>query len=146
MADNVTPVRHRLGRRGAALLTLGIIWVLSGINDILDHPRAVPGYWLYSNTPWWLQAAGWIVTGLVACWAAFQRQGRDTIGWLSVYIMGFYALAVYADAVAEAAGGPHFKLIALSGVKNFAVVGLIVILSGWREPVRFTGVTDKDSQ
>lgn len=133
------PVKRTLGRRGASLLILGIIWVLSGVNDILVHPRTVPGWWLYDHTPWQVMAGGWVSTGLIACWAAFQKQGRDAIGWVAVYVMAFYALAVYADAVVEAIGTPAFDQTALSGVRNVAFVGLIFILSGWREPVTFTG-------
>lgn len=142
---NPDPVRRRLGRRGAALLILGIIWVMSGVQDIHTHPAPVPNYWLYSNTPWWAQAAGWIITGAIACWAAFLRQGRDAIGWVSVYVMAAFALVVYVDAVAEAIGDPGFVAVALSGVRNVAFVSLIAVLSGWREPVRFSGVAEKDT-
>lgn len=134
------PVRRRLGRRGASLLILGIIWVLSGVQDIVTHPHAIPGWWLWSHTPWQAQTAGWITTGAIACWGAFQQQGRDWIGWVAVYVMAFYAIVVYADAVIEAIGEQTFDQVALSGIRNVAFVGLILVLSGWREPVTFTGV------
>lgn len=141
---NTDPVRHRLGRRGAALLTLGIIWVISGIQDIYHHPPIIPNWWLYSHTPWWAQAAGWIITGAVACWAAFQRQGRDAIGWVAVYIMSAFALLVYGDAIAESVGDASFVDVMLSGWRNIGFVVLIAIMSGWREPVSFTGIVGKD--
>jgi len=138
------PVRHLLGRRGAALLIIGIIWILEGVSDLLHHPGSVPGYWLYSHTPWWLQAAGWIITGLGACHQAFRAQGRDAPGWVAVQVMAIYALAVYADAAVEAIGTPRLTDVALSGIRNVAFVGLIFVMAGWREPIRFGGGGEGD--
>ena len=144
---NTDPVKHRIGRRGAALLILGIIWALSGVQDLLHHPGYVPGARLYSAAPWWLQAAGWIITGVIACWSAFQRQGRDWIGWVAVYVMAVFAGAVYVDMVVEAVGTPGLRDAILAGIRNYAFIGLIFVLSGWREPITFdtTDTADREA-
>ena len=131
-----TPVRHRLGRRGAFLLTGGIVWILESLL-VVRHHEPSPGVWLLSHG-WQAQSVAWFVTGLIAVWFAFRRQGRDAPGWTALSIMGSFVVAVVCDTIAEAVTrGDWWGTVdaVLAGGINFGVLSWLIIASGWREPV-----------
>ena len=131
-----TPVRHRLGRRGAFLLTGGIVWVLESL-WLIRHHQPTPGVWLLSHG-WVLQSVAWGVTGLVAAWFAFRRAGRDAPGWTALSVMGLFVVAVIGDNVAESISrGDWWGTLdaVLSGGINFGILTWLIIAAGWREPV-----------
>lgn len=140
------PVQRRLGRRGAFLLIGGIVWVLEAVLTYRHH-EPTPGFWLLSHG-WQFQCAAWAITGSIAIWSAFRRQGADATGWVALYAMGAFAAIAIADGAIEIA--LHGSLsdlfdVLLEGGINYGILGWIIVASGWREPVTFTGVADKDN-
>lgn len=128
--------RSRLGRRGAMLLTFGILWLSQGAGLILEHTHVQPGLFLTGHIPWWLRASGWLITGLVAVGYAVRRQGRDWPGWLALYVMAAFIVAVLVDRLLETmVAGGDLRPVILSIIGNGALLAIIGIASGWREPV-----------
>lgn len=133
---NTDPVKHRLGRRGAFLLTGGIVWILEAL-WLIRHHQTVPGVWLLSHG-WKVQAVAWAVTGCLAVRYAFRRAGRDAPGWSALAVMGLFVVGVVGDNIAQAVfRGDWWGTYdaALSGGINFGILSWIIIVSGWREPV-----------
>lgn len=115
--------RH-LGRRGAVLSILGVLWVLVGVNILATDYRpslaltAAPSY----------QSALWVGTGFVACAFAWRPQGQDAPGFLALYVMVGYRCISYAF---EWGSGKSTAVIGL--LVWLAVAALILIIAGWRE-------------
>jgi len=134
---SIQSVRHTLGKRGAFLLSGGIVWILEALM-VLRHHAPVPGVWLLSHG-WAIQAFAWAVCGLLAVRYAFHRTGRDAPGWSALCAMGVFVVAVIGDAIAEAiVRGDWWGTVdaALSGGINFGVLSWVIIASGWPEPVK----------
>lgn len=98
--------KSRLGRRGAMLLLLGLLYVLLAYRELLMTAPFTAGAWHFL-VPTWVRAVAWASTGLAACWFAVARGHRtppvgrpvtrwqtflvvwrtDTFGWLALYIV-----------------------------------------------------------
>lgn len=115
-----------MGRRGAILLGLGIIWIGRAAAVLLapDSPK----YALLSS---WTEprAAAWAATGIVAIICAWLPQGRDRSGFLGLYLMPLYRFLAYL--VGGLAGEPRGWVGALAWA---GVMYLIVVIAGWPEP------------
>lgn len=125
-----------LGRRGAALLVGGIMWILLGIR-VIRHHAPVPGSWLLSHG-WQVQAAAWIVAGIIAWWYAWRTD--DAPGWwVGMYPMAAWVILVITEICLRAAidhqWGALFDALDSGGI-NYGIVGWIVIMAGWREDRR----------
>lgn len=131
--DPRRPVTHLsavIGRRGAALLLIGCIWAGLGVSTLslaeLDRLDVAIG-------------VAWIVTGTVAIMSATRRQGHDALGFLALYVMAAWrALANLADVVLWIVpDGRAGDLTSVVGVLVWcAVIALIVLVAGWKEPER----------
>lgn len=84
-----------LGRRGAMLLTLGLTYVALGYGVGTRPVLWVEGSFV-TYLPQFVPAAGWVLSGLVACVAAWRRW--DTIGWLALYVVPAVYLVSYAGS------------------------------------------------
>lgn len=124
----VTHLSAVIGRRGTALVLIGSIWVALGLStlalDNIDHLPLTVGI-------------AWIVTGTVAIMSAQRRQGHDAFGFLALYVMAaFRALTHLSDVVLWIVpDGRPGELQGIVGVLVWAaVIALIVLVSGWKEP------------
>lgn len=123
-----------LGRRGTVLALLGGLWLLVGASCLAIPPSG--DYWLLSG-PGWPRAIGWIITGAVAIWYANRPQGQDAIGFLALYLMAAFRVAAYGLSFIMwvAPGGYPGTARGLVGATTWiAVILLIVVVAGWREP------------
>lgn len=144
---NTDPVRHRLGRRGAYLLTAALVWWCEAGLILLTH-TPVPRYTLLSRG-WQIQCAAWLACGTVMAWSAFRRQGRDAPGWVAMYVMAAWIVLAIGDGLVETAvygTGRELLVGVLRGCVQYGVLGWLVIASGWREPITFSegGAPGKD--
>lgn len=116
-------LRH-LGRRGAVLSILGVMWVLVGVNILaVDYRPALA----LSGSPI-AQSALWIGTGFVACAFAWRPQGQDAAGFLALYVMVGYRCVSYAFEWGSGRGSAVIGLLVW-----LAIAALILIIAGWRE-------------
>lgn len=124
----------RLGRRGAVMFVLGLLWVSTGLSTLAFY-EAPAGYVLLAKFPTPI-AWAWVVTGAIAMIFAFRPQGKDKWGFVALYVppgMRFIAAAVaYGDWLSD--GGRVGSSSALFGIFSWvAILILIYTISGWRE-------------
>lgn len=129
---------RQIGRRGAVLLILGLIWIIlglgvldsGGISDELLHERLSPT----------LRGAAWIVTGLVAIGYAFRPTGLgDQVGFAALYLMPAVRVASYTTAWVDSlipVGGPGYESGWRFAAIHAAIVTAVAITAGWPEPPR----------
>lgn len=122
-----------IGRRGAILILLGIIWITVGLDVVIvdsdDSPYLLLSQWAQ------IRSTVWIITGCVAIAYAPRRQGSDVIGWVALSIMAGYRLIAYGvGLITWALGGEHGEPRGVIGMVTWAaaVIG-IATLAGWRE-------------
>lgn len=125
---SVTHLSAVIGRRGTALVLIGTIWCGLGFSTLalkdIDRITLAVGI-------------AWIVTGTVAIMSAQRRQGHDALGFLALYVMAaFRALTHLSDVVLWIVpDGRPGELQGVVGVLVWAaVIALIVLVSGWKEP------------
>lgn len=125
---SVTHLSTVIGRRGTALVLIGTIWCGLGFSTLalkdIDRITLAVGI-------------AWIVTGTVAIMSARVRQGYDAGGFLALYVMAAWrALVNLADVVLWIVpDGRPGDLGSVAGVLVWAaVVALIVLVAGWKEP------------
>lgn len=127
-----------LGKRGEALLGLGILWVAIAAT-VVAAPGA-HGYVLLSvdDGP---RAAAWIVTGVTAAVMAW-RSDADAIGFVALYIMPAYQVVAYAvgfiDWLLDGVGGDGNPRGIVGAVAWLSVCYLLLVIAGWREPQNVT--------
>lgn len=124
MIDRIQIPLGRLGRRGAVLIILGVLWILVGANVLAvdyDPPLA-----LAAAPP--IQSALWIGTGFVACAFSWRPQGQDAPGFLALYVMVGYRCISYAFEWGSGRGSAVIGLLVW-----IVIAALILIIAGWRE-------------
>ena len=124
----------RLGRRGACLTLLGIIWLCVGVSTALsDGP---PDYVMLNG---WghVRGALWIATGAVAMLYAWKPQGRDWPGFVALYLMAGYRFVAYMFGFAQWLNSEHGEQGSAHGAIGaftwLIIIVLIVTVAGWRE-------------
>lgn len=129
----------RLGRRGAALLLLGVVWMLQGIIVLsmragveVEH-SPVP----HENVPFPYLGLMWAVGGLVAAVVGFRRTLNDHTGWIfaagpPLVITASYLVAGMTwVATAGNVSSPAYFLVSA----GWSAIALLVgVLAGWPEP------------
>lgn len=125
---------RQLGRRGACLLSYGIIWAVIGYGQLISPQADQRGLTMLLNVmP--LHAWGWcwITAGIVAAVSAWLPQGFDWGGffalpllafaWMLSYLVAWWPLGVFERGWAAAA------------VYGALAVPVLVV-AGWSEPPR----------
>lgn len=133
------PIMRRLGRRGTALVILGIMWLLYGAATIAapEPPRPAHPWLWHELLPVQLRAALWIVTGCCAFLAARWPAGSDRWGYTALVIMPMVRASSFgASAVTYFVTGGElgYSLAVLSALVWTNVVALVMLLAGWPEP------------
>lgn len=122
-----------LGRRGAILLSYGIVWAIIGYGQITSPAPDLRGLRLLLQTmP--LEAWGWIwvASGIIAIISAWLPQGRDWPGFLALPLMVLPWMVSYL--LAWIIG--DFPRGWVATVVWGAIAAPVLVVAGWREPVR----------
>jgi len=132
-----------IGRRGAVLLILGVIWVFIGISTLVDpYASGGPELGLFHQAlPPWLRATAWMVTALVAIASAWRVAGkRDDLGYMALILMPMVRTASFTWAwlihliPGGANGAPNGWL---GAIVWGTVTVLVFTISGWPETPSF---------
>ena len=134
----MTRTLHRLGRRGAMLLVLGVTYIALGYG-VGTRPMtpAEGAFVLYLPTA--VLAVMWAGSGAVAVLAAWRRW--DSAGWLALYVVpvlyvlsygGAWAMWMLTEFVLPAPtyGDP---LAWYNAALRVPFIAIVLICSGWRE-------------
>lgn len=126
---------ERIGRRGASLLTLGVIWGLFGLS-MISAPAAPAGVSLYELIPQQVFAVLWIASSLVAIVSAgFTTPGHDAWGFIALIVPLLIRVASFTWAwVMFLVGHGGSERGWITAVVWSALIGLIVVIAGWAEP------------
>ena len=125
--------QNRLGRRGAMLLLLGLVHILIGVGVFIRPPVTTRGSFL-TLVPEPIQAAAWVLCGIVAVVWAFRR--LDYLGWLALYVMPSLRVLTYAGAWAVyiiSGGTDGAENAWYTAVLHLPLILAVLICSGWRE-------------
>jgi hypothetical protein len=122
----------RLGRRGAVLMLLGVVWLLIGAFQILQPPPPANRAGLYLLTllapyEWW--GGVWIAASLAAVTAA-PRMASDTYGFVALMVPPWlWTLVNLAGwALGQAPRGWAAAMV------YAALASMIMVVAGWPEP------------
>lgn len=132
----------RLGRRGAALAILGVIFVLVGL-DVLLAPDA-PDYGrflIHTFLPHPIMAALWIIPGALALRASVHKgPGKDGFGFMALVVPLIIRIVSYVFSfIAYLVGAGTWAFGWASALIWIAILALILIIAGWAEvPSGFT--------
>ncbi len=129
----VRRLKRRLGRRGATLTPLGIVWILYGYSMIaqpLAAQRGLPLLLQRVSLDVWGWA--WIVSGVVALVYAWAPPGRDAAGFVSLVLIVVPWTTGY---LASWLLGDYPRGWVAAAVWTGLSVPILVAL-GWPEPAR----------
>lgn len=123
-----------LGRRGAILLSYGVVWSLIGYGQLISPQADRRGLKvLLDLMPLTVWAWCWIVAGLVAAVSAFLPQGLDWVGFLALPLIVFPWMLAYLVAWWPLGTFPRgWVAAAIYG----ALAAPVIVVAGWREPPR----------
>jgi len=131
----------KLGRRGAVLLILGVIWLFIGISIIADpYAGGSRNQGLFhEESPSWLRATLWITTALFALSAAWRPAGRrDDWGYMALILMPTVRAMSFLWAwLINLFGGQGDPVGWLGFIVWGTVVILVYTISGWPETPSF---------
>lgn len=125
---------RQLGRRGACLLSYGIIWAVIGYGQLIspqiDQRGLTMVLWIMPLHAW---AWCWIGAGAIAAVSAFAKQGFDWAGFFTLPLLAFawtlsYLVAWWPMNVFE-------RGWVAAGVYGALAVPVLVV-AGWSEPPR----------
>ena len=122
-----------LGRRGAFLLSFGMVWGLIGYGQLVSPQPDQRGLKLLLNrVPLEVWGWLWITAGAVAILSAFLRQGSDRFGFFALSLMVTPWIVSYLVAWGQGAFPRGWIASALYGG---LAIGIMVV-AGWGEPPR----------
>jgi len=131
----------RLGRRGAVLLILGVIWFFIGISTITDpYAGGSRNQGLFHEAlPPWLRATLWIGTALLALSSAWRVAGRrDDWGYMALILMPTVRAMSYLWAwLIDLFDGQGDPTGWLGAIVWGTVTILVYTISGWPETPKF---------
>lgn len=122
----------QIGRRGAALLVFGVIYVLAGF-PLLIAPSHSELH-VYELRIWGLV---FVCAGVVAWLSAFRRHVRhDRAGFLILMLVGWLWVAYCAlSSILHLLQPLIFPSLVGLTFENAALMILILVTSGWPEPI-----------
>lgn len=126
----------RLGRRGAALLVLGVIFMLVGLDVALaPDPPDLDRFLLHTLIPHPLRAALWLIPGALAIWASVHKgPGPDGFGFVALVVPLIIRIVSYVFSfVAFLLGAGTWAFGWASALIWLAILALILIIAGWAE-------------
>ncbi|UAJ15383.1 membrane protein [Arthrobacter phage Niobe] len=127
----------RLGRRGAALLVLGVMFVLVGLNAAIAPPAVdlSDRFLLHALIPNPIQALLWIVPGLLAIRASTHKgPGNDGFGFIALVVPLVLRIVSYlVSFVAFIIGAGTWPFGWSQALIWIAILALILIIAGWAE-------------
>lgn len=128
------PLTNRLGRRGAFLLLLGLLWCAIGYAR-LSGLASADGTFL-QGLPNWARGSAWLATGLVsAAYAWAPPRFPDAIGFVALYIMPLITGGAYIVGwLMWIIGDNGLPTGWLGAAFWFGFVVVIQIVAGWVEP------------
>lgn len=132
--------RSLIGRRGAGLVLLGVVFLVYGLSMVTAPPPAIPGaayLWHRELLP--LPALGglWMLSGLIAL--AWSPAKDKTVGFATLYVMPSILVSSYGWAWLVSLWTPYGIARGwATAIVWTAVVGLVALIAGWQEPVSRT--------
>ncbi|MFD8088599.1 hypothetical protein [Streptomyces malaysiensis] len=122
-----------LGRRGAILLTYGIVWTLYGYAQVASPQPDQRGLQpALTVMPLWAWGWAWVVCGLVAVGAAWLPQGVDAAGFLALPLIVLPWMTSYLISWVTGDFPRGWVAAAIWGLIAIPVI----VVAGWREPPR----------
>lgn len=127
----------RLGRRGAALAVLGVLFTLIGFQagvtpaaTELDHR-----FLLHTLLPAPIEALLWIVPGVLALWASIHKgPGPDGFGFNALVVPVILQIVSYLISfIAFLTGAATWPYAVATMLIWLAVLALVLIIAGWAE-------------
>ncbi|QOP65151.1 membrane protein [Arthrobacter phage Phives] len=127
----------RLGRRGAALLVLGVIFMLVGLNAAIAPPDVdlSDRFLLHTLIPHPIQALLWTVPGILAIRASTHKgPGNDGFGFIALVVPLIIRIVSYLFSfVAYLFGAGTWPFGWAQALIWLAILALILIIAGWAE-------------
>ena len=133
---------RQVGRRGTALLMLGVLWLLLGYSVFLsmDIPTEAPEGVFHLLIPADVRGFLWMLTGGTAIVAAFRPPGfSDAFGWTALYVMPALRLVSYLSGWLDwivPFGTPGYERGWVPAITWAVIVVLIATCAGWPEPIK----------
>lgn len=122
-----------LGRRGAILLSYGIVWAIIGYGQITSPAPDLRGLrLLLQMMPLDVWGWIWVASGLIAIISAWLPQEKDWPGFLALPLMVLPWAASYL--LAWIIG--DFPRGWVAAVVWGAIAAPVLVTAGWREPPR----------
>lgn len=121
-------LRHQLGRRGMALIILGLAKVCFGLGYALQpgpNPLGLGLLTRWADIRCW--SAVWIICGAVTFACAWARVGRDGLGFFTALVPPFIWGSAYLWG---AVSGEYPRGLAIAAWYAIGHVGLILWASG----------------
>jgi len=127
----------RLGRRGAALAVLGVLFLLIGFQAGVT-PAATelgPRFLLHTMLPAPIEALLWVVPGSLALWASVHKgPGPDGFGFNALVVPVILQIVSYLISfIAFLTGASTWPYALATALIWLAVLALVLIIAGWAE-------------
>ena len=139
----------QVGRRGTALLMLGVLWLLLGCSAFLDMdvPTAAPAGVFHLLLPADVRGLLWMLTGGIAICGAFRPPGfSDAFGWTALYAMPAILMTSYLSSWLDWVvpfGTAGYERGWVPAITWAVIVVLVATCAGWPEPARVPLLTDE---
>ncbi|UDL14627.1 membrane protein [Arthrobacter phage KeAlii] len=126
----------RLGRRGAALAILGVIFFLVGIDSALTPaPPDLENFLLHTLIPTPITVLLWTIPGALALYASIHRgPGPDGFGFNALVVPIIFRIVSYLFSFLAFVLGEAPNAFGLfSALIWTAILALVLIIAGWAE-------------
>lgn len=129
----VRRISRLLGRRGAILLSYGVVWAIIGYGQITSPAPDLRGLrLLLQMMPLDVWGWIWVASGLIAIISAWLPQERDWPGFLALPLM----VLPWASSYLLAWIIGDFPRGWVAAVVWGAIAAPVLVTAGWREPPR----------
>lgn len=132
---------RRIGRRGASLLILSVVFLLYGLNILLASPlpedEVIYGQYVILDAiaPLVVWGGAWVGCSLLAALQAFSRSADARGAFVSLtFITSVWGIAMLLSYAADV--GARDPRILVNGLMWVGVAGLTIVVAGWKEDPR----------